>query len=40
MERSGQRTVPQIFVDEHSIGGFTELLKKSSSGEFDALIKH
>jgi len=37
--RSGQRTVPQIFVGEVSVGGFTELLNKTSNGEFDALIR-
>lgn len=25
LAQSGQRTVPQIFIDEKSIGGFTEL---------------
>ena len=27
MERSGRRTVPQIFIDDISIGGFDELSK-------------
>ena len=27
MERSGRRTVPQIFIDDTSIGGFDELSK-------------
>lgn len=39
MERSGQRTVPQIFVGNQSVGGFTELFQKISNGEFDALIQ-
>lgn len=26
-ERSGRRTVPQIFIDDQSIGGFDELSK-------------
>jgi len=39
MTRSGQRTVPQIFVDEHSVGGFQELHQQVSSGEFAALVK-
>ena len=38
MQKSGQRTVPQIFVGEKSIGGYQELLASTASGEFDALI--
>ena len=35
LAQSGQRTVPQIFIDEKSIGGFSELSKLLSSSEFD-----
>ncbi len=38
MQKSGQRTVPQIFVGEKSIGGYQELLASTSSGEFDTLV--
>lgn len=38
MQKSGQRTVPQIFVGEKSIGGYQELLASTASGEFDALV--
>lgn len=38
MQKSGQRTVPQIFVGEKSIGGYQELLASTASGEFDALL--
>jgi len=38
MKKSGQRTVPQIFVGEKSIGGYQELLASTASGEFDALV--
>lgn len=38
MQKSGQRTVPQIFVGEKSIGGYQELLASTSSGEFDSLV--
>jgi glutaredoxin 3 len=31
--RSGQRTVPQIFIGEESIGGFMELKALSDRGE-------
>jgi len=27
LEKTGQRTVPQIFFDDKSIGGYTELAK-------------
>jgi glutaredoxin 3 len=38
MKRSGQRTVPQIFVGEHSVGGYQELHQQVSSGEFATLV--
>ena len=33
IERSGNQTVPQIFIDGKSIGGFTELAKLNSTGK-------
>jgi len=33
--KSGQRTVPQIFINEKPIGGFTELSQKIANNEFD-----
>lgn len=36
--RSGQRTVPQIFIGEESIGGFMELRALEVSGELDDLL--
>lgn len=39
MERlSGRRTVPQIFINNHSIGGYDDLIKLSKSGELDNLL--
>jgi len=35
LAQSGQRTVPQIFIDEKPIGGFTELTELISHQEFD-----
>lgn len=32
--QSGQRTVPQIFIDGHSIGGFSELSNIINKNEF------
>jgi glutaredoxin 3 len=35
---TGQRTVPQIFIDGRSIGGFTELSGMERKGELQGLI--
>ena len=36
--RTGLRTVPQIFIDDKLIGGFTDLAALDSRGELDKLI--
>lgn len=36
-ERTGHRTVPQIFIDGKMIGGFTELAALDASGELEKL---
>jgi glutaredoxin 3 len=36
-QRSGRRTVPQIFIDGRSIGGFEELRDLDAAGELAAL---
>ena len=33
MRKSGQRTVPQIFVNDQSVGGYRELSLKLSNGD-------
>lgn len=38
MERSGQRTVPQIYVGEVHVGGFTELRALHSAGNLLPLV--
>lgn len=38
VERSGRRTVPQIWIDERHVGGFDELAALEASGELDALL--
>lgn len=38
MERSGRRTVPQIFIGDHHIGGFDDLHELETDGELDALL--
>ncbi|HGG57603.1 MAG TPA: glutaredoxin [Nannocystis exedens] len=37
-ERSGQRTVPQIFIKRKSIGGYTELAALDSRGELQMML--
>jgi glutaredoxin 3 len=38
MRRSGQRTVPQIWIGKQHIGGFTDLRKLALKGELDHLL--
>ena len=38
MERSGRRTVPQIWIGERHVGGFDELRALDQAGELDALL--
>jgi GrxC family glutaredoxin len=38
IERSGSRTVPQIFIDGESIGGFDELAALDDNGLLDGLL--
>ena len=35
---SGQRTVPQVFVDGRPYGGFTDLLALEHQGKLDAIL--
>ena len=37
--RSGQRTVPQIFIGDRHIGGSDELVALDAAGELDPLLK-
>lgn len=39
VEKSGRRTVPQIFIDDKHIGGFDDLRRLNESGKLDALVK-
>ncbi|MCF6354483.1 MAG: glutaredoxin 3 [Candidatus Polarisedimenticolaceae bacterium] len=38
MERSQRRTVPQIFINEQSIGGYDDLAHLDAKGELDGLL--
>lgn len=35
----GMRTVPQIFIGDLSIGGYTDMVALDQKGELDALLK-
>jgi glutaredoxin 3 len=39
MEKTGKRTVPQIYIDEYHVGGFDELRALDVAGELDSLLK-
>jgi glutaredoxin 3 len=39
MERSGRRTVPQIFIGTRHIGGCDDLYALDAAGELDTLIE-
>lgn len=39
VERSGRRTVPQIFVGGRHVGGFDELHALDVAGELDSLLE-
>jgi glutaredoxin 3 len=38
-ERTGRRTVPQIFIGEHHVGGSDDLHALERAGELDALLQ-
>jgi glutaredoxin 3 len=38
-ERSGRRTVPQIYIDDHHVGGFDDLSALDQSGQLDPLLR-
>lgn len=37
-QRSGGRTVPQIFIDEEPVGGFDDIYELDEKGELDELL--
>lgn len=38
-QRSGRRTVPQIFIDDAAVGGCDDLYALDAGGRLDALLK-
>ena len=39
MERTGRRTVPQIYVGDTHVGGFDDLAALDRAGKLDALLR-
>jgi glutaredoxin 3 len=39
VEQSGQRTVPQIFVGERSLGGFSDIDALDREGKLDPILR-
>jgi glutaredoxin 3 len=39
MERTGRRTVPQIYIGETHVGGYDELAALDRAGRLDALLQ-
>jgi glutaredoxin 3 len=39
VETTGQRTVPQIFVGERSLGGFSDIDALDREGKLDAILR-
>jgi glutaredoxin 3 len=39
MEKTGRRTVPQIYIGDFHVGGFDDLRALDLAGELDALLK-
>ncbi len=39
MEKTGRRTVPQIYIDDMHVGGFDDLSALDRSGELEALLQ-
>lgn len=38
IQRSGRRTVPQIFIGDHHVGGFDDMAELDSYGKLDPLL--
>ncbi len=39
MQRSGRRTVPQIWIGDHHVGGFDDLARLEQQGRLDELLE-
>tara|TARA_B100001057_G_scaffold280607_1_gene281021 strand:- start:337 stop:588 length:252 start_codon:yes stop_codon:yes gene_type:complete len=39
MEKTGRKSVPQIFIGDYHIGGFDDLIEHDMDGKLEALMK-
>ena len=39
MARTGRRTVPQIYIGEHHVGGYDDLVALDRAGKLDPLLR-
>jgi glutaredoxin 3 len=39
VEATGQRTVPQVFVGERSLGGYTDVAALDKDGKLDSILR-
>ena len=39
MERTGRRTVPQIYIDDRHVGGFDDMAALDAAGGLDPLLR-
>jgi glutaredoxin 3 len=39
IEKTGRRTVPQIYINDHHVGGFDDLQAMDHSGELQQILK-
>ena len=39
MERTGRRTVPQIYIDDRHVGGFDDMAALDAAGGLDLLLR-
>lgn len=37
--QTGQRTVPQIYINDHYVGGYSDLIRLEGQGEVDVLLQ-
>jgi glutaredoxin 3 len=38
MQKTGRRTVPQIYIGDHHVGGFDDLAAMDRAGKLDQLL--
>jgi glutaredoxin 3 len=39
IEKTGRRTVPQIYIDDYHVGGFDDLSALDKAGKLDPMLK-